>query len=158
MVRNFDPRHLSIVQLMDALQDLTQEEKFPVIRAEIERRAQSPAVAGPDVMTAEAILERAVNDLRNAGWYDIAHACLVVFANATPDPGLLFGYTQAPAVCHHNGELCSHSSRPENSGVAAGAHCGLANWIVGSAQDCARPRWSPATNLSCRADALWSPR
>ena len=81
------------------------------VRAEIRLRTESDPYA---------ILMRAVDELRRNGWHDVAHACLVLFADAIPDEGLLM----------HNGSL----------------HSGLASWVVAGA----RARLLRSVTHSCR--------
>lgn len=105
---------MTVDQLMDVLQDLSSSTaSVSAARAEIRQRteylltatatdaataatAATTAAAATAAATAtataaapDAILMRTVNGLHLVGRCDLAHACLVVFAGAVPDPALL---------------------------------------------------------------------
>ena len=108
-----DPTVLTVDELLDVLEDVGSS---PAARAnargEVRRRAESRAVS---VTTPDAILARAVEELRKAGRFDVAHACLVLFAGATPDPILL--------------------------GLNADPDGGLAYWLVKYTREMCREMW-----------------
>ena len=77
---------MTVEKLMDVLQDPSScASNIKDARAEIRLRTES----APYVSTPQAILMRTVEELRLSGRFDLAHACLVVFAGAAPDPALL---------------------------------------------------------------------
>jgi hypothetical protein len=136
---------MTVDQLMDVLEDpVSSPADRSSARTEIRKRAETPLVAVPDITTPDAILARAVDQLRTAGRYDIAHACLVVFAGAMPDPALIRCASLNTAQPGHP----HRSLRQELAGggsaevaVDEAASTGLVAWVVG----CAR----------ARAEALW---
>jgi hypothetical protein len=88
---------MTIDQLMDVLQSSTSSATdVAAVRAEIRQRAESPFAAEPDLTTPDAILMRAVAQLKQAGRCDVAHACLVLFAGVVPDAALLNTHALPP--------------------------------------------------------------
>ena len=137
MVDDFTPDMLdlmamSIDALMDALLDPRQAASQMAVRAEIRRRAESIDVADPDITTPNAILLRAVDELRKNGWYEVAHACLVLFAGAVPDEWLLMPAStptlQFEPKRQHNNPSPSrlHLGIPDANG--------LVTWVVAGAR------------------------
>eukprot|EP00955_Chlamydomonas_euryale_P072099 361291-Chlamydomonas_euryale.AAC.2 len=126
--------NFTIDKLMDMLGDSSTPDR-PAVRAEIRRRV----IAEPDVTTPDAILMRAVDELRQSGWYGVAHSCLVVFADAVPNPYLL-SCTQAR---HQSNDDQRDGIDPSSTEGFMGAFTsgGLSERLVG----CAR----------ARAEALW---
>ena len=136
-----DVASLRIGRLMDLLENPdTPVDVRVMVRTEIHRRTETPVVAAPDEMTTPgAILMRVVDDLRNAGRCDLAHACMVVFAGATLDP---------ERMLRHNGQGTAHAGVVELSLVHPNTDGGLASWLIGRAR--ARAHLSQSCSLASR--------
>ena len=69
---------MNIDDLLDLFVDLPSGDRKDAVRSEIRRRAEPRPGVGA---TPEAIVKRAVSDLRHGGWHDIADACLLLFGS-----------------------------------------------------------------------------
>lgn len=112
------------------------------ISAEITLRAETHFVAPPDVTSPQQIVARAVDELRRAGWYVLAHACEVIVFGADPD-SVLLTLPDGRGVDGHRQEDPDRSTEAEQQ--AASGPGGLPEWIV----ECARLR-AGRLRLSCR--------
>lgn len=147
---------------IDRLMDLLENEETPgqvkaATRTEIRRRAEEPAVAAPDITTPHAILMRAVDELRDAGWCDLAHACMVVFMGAQPDAARLLMHEacEVGRPPGHDGQDTAYTCTKTVAAVQLGqadTHW-LVRWLVESARTRAAVLWggaAPAVTHSCR--------
>lgn len=134
---------LSVQSLLDLLETVLQPDERIAVHAEISRRAQSPHVAEADVTTADSIMRRSVQELRDAGWCELADACLIMIAASqhdTLEEALLtcvyaarwLNLQAGPACDHHR--CASPGAHAAEPGVGDVGPDGLATWIVGCAR------------------------
>ena len=138
---------MTIDQLMDVIQNSTASAAdVAAARAEIRQRAESPFA--PD-----AILMRAVAQLKQAGRCDVAHACLVLFAGLLPDAELLNSHALPPYFTAQPG-----LARDRAPGLAVDERdpSWLASCIVSCARERAAALWREAVaqmSMGCRLHA-----
>jgi hypothetical protein len=144
-------------ELMDMLVMLENGQQRNDVRSEIRKRCETPSVAAPDVTSPDAIVLRAVAELRNAGWWDVADACIVLFARALGiSPEVFLPLIQADATENkHNGHLYPGERNATRRTFLEAETNGLAYWIVGCAKDCSQPlQYSPPRLVTtCRVES-----